>query len=118
MHESLRVDFSISKTQKYSCRFILRKKVLVNDLNNWYLDWMIDDKIWWTLWVDIFGIASELFDSISHGSKINNSWDTSKILEDNSTWKEWDLNTCPCSLKSKLKNICVHKTSLSINFLE
>lgn len=52
---------------------------------------MIDDEIDWAEWVDLGWITSKSLHGISHGSKIDNSWDSSEILQDDSSWLERDI---------------------------
>ena len=56
------------------------------------LDWMINNQIYWTKRINFFGISSKPHHSISHSSKINNSWYTGKILKNDPSWFEWNLN--------------------------
>jgi len=55
------------------------------------LDGVIDNKINWAEWVDLGWITTESLHSISHGSKIDNGWDSSEILQDDSCWLEWNI---------------------------
>lgn len=56
------------------------------------LDGMIDDKINRAERVDLIGFSSEFFDRVSHGSKINDGWDTGEILKDDSGRSERDFD--------------------------
>jgi hypothetical protein len=55
------------------------------------LDGVIDDEIDWAEWVDLGWITTESLHSISHGGKIDNGWDSSEILQDDSCWLERDI---------------------------
>jgi hypothetical protein len=54
---------------------------------------MIDDQIYLTLRVDFGWVGAHFLDSGSHSGKINYSWDSREILEDNSGRLEWNFHT-------------------------
>jgi hypothetical protein len=52
------------------------------------LDGVINDKVDWDLRVDLHWVDSEVGDSVSHGSEINDGWNSGEILEEHSSWLE------------------------------
>jgi len=53
---------------------------------------MIDDQVNWAEWVDLIGITTESHHGITHSSEVNDCGDTSEILENDSSWLEWNLD--------------------------
>lgn len=54
---------------------------------------MIDDQVNWTEGVDFLGITSQASHCVSHGCQINDCWNSSEILKDNSGRFEGDLDS-------------------------
>lgn len=54
---------------------------------------MIYDKVDWAEWIDLRWVASKSLHSISHGSEVDDSWHSCEILQDNSSWFKWNINT-------------------------
>jgi hypothetical protein len=52
---------------------------------------MINDEVYWAEWVDLLGITTESLHSISHGCEVDNSWNTSEVLQDDSSGLEGDF---------------------------
>ena len=56
------------------------------------LDTVIDNEVDWAEWVNFFWVSSESDHGVSHGSQVNDSWNTSKILQDDSCGLERDFD--------------------------
>jgi len=56
------------------------------------LNGVIDDEIDLAKWVDLVWVTTLLLHGSSHGGEIDNSWDTSEILKEDTSWLEWDLH--------------------------
>lgn len=49
-------------------------------------DGMVNDEINLAEWINLVWFSPKVDDRVSHGSEINNEWDSSEILENNSSW--------------------------------
>jgi hypothetical protein len=64
----------------------------ISDSRHISLNTVVNNQINWAKRIDFFWITSEPDHCISHGGQVNDSRYTSKILEDNSCWFEWDFD--------------------------
>lgn len=56
------------------------------------LNGVVNNEIDWAEWVDLLWVSSELDHSVSHGGEVDDTGDSSEILEDNSGGLEGDLD--------------------------
>ena len=56
------------------------------------LNTVVDNEVDWAKRVNLLRVSSESDHSISHGSQVNDSWNTSEILEDDSGGFEGDFD--------------------------
>ena len=52
---------------------------------------MVNDEVGLAERVDLVGITAELLHSSTHGSQVDDGWDASKVLEENTSWLEGNL---------------------------
>ena len=84
--------FKEGKSLVVSVEFDLLVAILgIFSSGNIDLDRVINDEIHLTERVNLVGISSKLLHGSAHSGKINNSWNASKILKQDSGWLEWDL---------------------------
>jgi hypothetical protein len=81
--ESLVVSFEFNFFVLFPC---------ISDSGHISLNTVVYNQINWAERIDLFWITSEPDHSISHGCQINYSRYTSKILENDSCWFEWDFD--------------------------
>lgn len=64
----------------------------VSGLGDVDLDRVIDDEVDWDQRIDLLWVATESLHGVSHGSQIDNAWDSCEILQEDSSRLEGDFD--------------------------